>query len=69
MSPDRPDFPLKFTVERTAHPASAAQRDRVLADPGFGRFYTDHMISVLYTRDDGWHDAKVLPYGPIQLDP
>ena len=69
MSPDRPDFPLKFTVERTAHPASAAQRERVLADPGFGRFYTDHMISVLYTCDDGWHDARVLPYGPIQLDP
>lgn len=69
MSPDQPDFPLKFTVERTANPASAAQRDQILADPGFGRFYTDHMISVLYTRDSGWHDARVQPYGPIQLDP
>lgn len=69
MSPDQPDFPLKFTVERTANPASAAQRDQILADPGFGRYYTDHMISVLYTRDSGWHDARVQPYGPIQLDP
>lgn len=69
MPPDRPDVSLKFTVERTAHPASAAQRDQILVDPGFGRFYTDHMVSVLYNRDRGWHDARVLPYGPIQLDP
>ena len=58
-----------FTVQRNAHPATAARRAEILADPGFGRFCTDHMVSVLYTGDRGWHDATVLPYGPIELDP
>jgi branched-chain amino acid aminotransferase len=61
--------PLKFTVERSAHPASAAQRNAILAEPGFGKYYTDHMVSVLYNGERGWHDAQVGPYGPIELDP
>ena len=61
--------PLAFTVQRSAHPASEAERTAILAEPGFGRYYTDHMVSVLYTRDRGWHDAQVVPYGPIELDP
>ena len=60
---------LSFAVQRNADPASAAQRQAILADPGFGRYCTDHMVSLLYTHDRGWYDAAVLPYGPIQLDP
>ncbi len=60
---------LEFTVERTQHPASVARRAEILADPGFGKFYTDHMVSLLYTHDRGWHDGAVVPYGPIELDP
>ena len=62
------DLP-EFTVKRNPAPAGEAQRRDVLADPGFGRFYTDHMVSMLYTRERGWHDAAVVPYGPIELDP
>ena len=40
-----------------------------MADPGFGRFHTDHMVSIDYTADRGWHDARVTEYGPIELDP
>ena len=60
---------LEFTVERSARPASAARRAEILADPGFGKFYTDHMVSALYTHERGWYDAQVRPYGPIELDP
>jgi branched-chain amino acid aminotransferase len=60
---------LEFTVERNANPASDEVRAQILADPGFGRFHTDHMVSMLYTDELGWHDARVLPYGPIELDP
>jgi branched-chain amino acid aminotransferase len=63
------DGPLEFTVERNANPASDEVRAQILADPGFGRFHTDHMVSVLYTDELGWHDARVVPYGPIELDP
>ncbi len=36
---------------------------------GFGRCFTDHMFIMDYTVGQGWHDARVVPYGPISLDP
>ena len=58
-----------FTVRNSAHPVTDEQRAAILSDPGFGRYYTDHMVSLLYTDERGWHDAQVMPYGPIELDP
>ncbi|MDT0508996.1 branched-chain amino acid aminotransferase [Novosphingobium sp. MMS21-SN21R] len=60
-----------LTFARTPHPAptAVATRDAVLADPGFGRAFTDHMVEIDYTEGRGWHDARVVPYGPIPLDP
>ncbi|MDT5253204.1 MAG: branched-chain amino acid aminotransferase, partial [Mycobacterium sp.] len=60
---------LEFTVSRTANPTSEDAREAILSDPGFGRYHTDHMVSVDYTDDRGWHDARVSGYGPIELDP
>ncbi len=56
---------------RTQHPSPATEEARreILEAPGFGRFFTDHMVSIMYTEGRGWHDAEVLPYGPIELDP
>ncbi|WP_431963398.1 branched-chain amino acid aminotransferase [Nocardia sp. bgisy134] len=53
------------------HPAPApAQRvQEILAAPGFGRFFTDHMVSIDYTAGEGWSNARVEPYGPLALDP
>ncbi|MFD4432401.1 branched-chain amino acid aminotransferase [Nocardia sp. NPDC058497] len=55
---------------RIPHPAprSAQQREEVLAAPGFGRFFTDHMVSIDYA-DGEWGNARVEPYGPLSLDP
>jgi branched-chain amino acid aminotransferase len=36
---------------------------------GFGRFFTDHMVMIEWARDRGWHDGKIVPYGPVSLDP
>ena len=63
------DGPLEFTVERNATPASDEVRASILANPGFGQFHTDHMVSIDYIEGKGWHDARVMPYGPIELDP
>src|ERR1700748_3644606 len=60
---------LEFTVSRAANPASDDARQAILADPGFGKYHTDHMVSIEYTEGQGWHDAQVIPYGPIELDP
>jgi len=36
---------------------------------GFGRYFTDHMFIMDYDAGEGWHDARIVPYGPIALDP
>ena len=45
------------------------QRTEIMTNPPFGQHHTDHMVSINYTDGRGWHDAAVLPYGPIELDP
>jgi branched-chain amino acid aminotransferase len=49
--------------------ASDADRAAILADPGFGRAFTDHMVTIRYTAGRGWHDPTLGPRGPIALDP
>jgi len=60
---------VSFNTTRSATPRSSEERDRILAAPGFGLHFTDHMVEVRWDKDTGWHDASVRPYGPLQLDP
>jgi branched-chain amino acid aminotransferase len=60
---------IDFRVEKTSSPASQAERDRILANPGFGKHFTDHMVRIRWTRDRGWHDAALVAYQPLTLDP
>ncbi len=47
----------------------AAERDAVLADPGFGRHFTDSMVLARYRAGEGWYDARLTSYAPLQVDP
>jgi len=47
----------------------AARLAEILENPGFGQHFTDHMLTVEWTPDAGWHDARIEPYGPLTLDP
>lgn len=60
---------LEFTVSRSTRPVTDAERETILAEPGFGKYFTDHMVAIEYDEGRGWHDARVIPYGPIELDP
>ena len=60
---------LEFSVLRASSPATDAERESILAEPGFGKYFTDHMVSIDYAEGQGWHNARVIPYGPIELDP
>ncbi len=51
------------------HPATAKDREAILADPGFGRSFTDNLVRATWTVDEGWHDARLEAYAPIALDP
>jgi branched-chain amino acid aminotransferase len=58
-----------FTIISSSYPLPDADRKAALADPGFGRYFTDHMVTIRWTAGQGWHSAQVHPYGPIAMDP
>jgi branched-chain amino acid aminotransferase len=58
-----------FHLERNPKPASEDERQRLLENPGFGQIFTDHMATIRYSKDQGWHDAKVCPRQALSLDP
>ena len=60
---------MEFDVRVSDAPMAPGDRERVLAAPGFGEVFTDHMITIRWTEADGWHDARLEPYGPFTLDP
>lgn len=60
---------LNFVIERAPDIKSDAAVAEIVRAPGFGEHFTDHMVSISWTKDAGWHEAKVMPYGPIVLDP
>jgi branched-chain amino acid aminotransferase len=58
-----------FRQFKNRRPAADEQVARVLAEPGFGRYFTDHMVTVAFGRDRGWHDAAVRPHRPLSVGP
>ncbi|TAK70668.1 MAG: branched-chain amino acid aminotransferase [Actinomycetota bacterium] len=58
-----------FALHRNPAPLPVAERAAILADPGFGRTFTDHMARVRWDADRGWHDPELVPYGPLTIDP
>ncbi|WP_330240857.1 branched-chain amino acid aminotransferase [Streptomyces sp. NBC_00525] len=56
-------------LKPSAHPLSDAEREAILAQPGFGRHFTDHMVTIKWTEGRGWHDAQLVPYAPLSIDP
>jgi branched-chain amino acid aminotransferase len=60
---------LPFELRSNPKPRSQSERDAILANPGFGMHFTDHMAVATWTAADGWHDSAIVPYGPFTLDP
>jgi branched-chain amino acid aminotransferase len=64
-----PDTEIDFEILPSQSRVSAAERERLLAAPGFGQVFTDHMITLRWSAGRGWHDGRLEPYGPFTLDP
>jgi branched-chain amino acid aminotransferase len=60
---------IDFEIHPNPQPVSDIERAALLTDPGFGRVFTDHMVTVRYAEGKGWYDARVEPRGPISIDP
>ena len=54
-----------LTITQTQNPKEKPDP----ATLGFGEVFTDHMFIVDYDEGRGWHDPRIVPYGPISLDP
>ena len=57
---------LDIKIVRTTEPKAKPQDESKL---GFGKIFTDHMFLMDYTAGEGWHDARVVPYASLPLDP
>ena len=57
---------MEIKVERTKTPKTKPVDQSKL---GFGNYYTDHMFVMNYDEGQGWHDARIVPYADIALDP
>jgi len=60
---------VQFEIRRHPAPKAAAERTALLANPGFGRVFTDHMAVIQYTEGRGWHDARIEARAALQVDP
>lgn len=64
----------EFVKQPNPHPATDEVREAVLANPGFGQHFTDHMVCIDWQGDvqenvGRWENARLQPYGPLSLDP
>ncbi len=60
---------LKFARHPHPSPVPADKRAALLKNPGFGRVFSDHMVTIRYSETEGWHDARIEPRAPIPMDP
>ena len=56
---------LDIKIELTTNPKEKPAMNQL----GFGHYFTDHMFILDYTEGKGWHDARIIPYQPISIDP
>jgi len=56
----------EIAFERTKTPRPKPADETKL---GFGNYYTDHMFMMNYDEGEGWHNPRIIPYGPISLEP
>ncbi len=57
------DIQIKTTLNPNKKPKPDADK------LGFGKHFTDHMFMMNYDEGQGWHDARIIPYQPVTLDP
>ncbi len=60
---------MKFEINRVPRRLPPSERERLLANPGFGRVFTEHMVRIRWNAERGWHDAALAAYAPVTMDP
>lgn len=60
---------MSFSITLSDAPQTAEERARILAVPGFGRYFTDHMATAEWSSEQGWHDLRVRGLEPFSMHP
>jgi len=60
---------MKIIKSPNTKPLDSAERTKRVAEPGFGKYYTDNMVIAQWNESSGWSDATLQAYGPLLLDP
>lgn len=60
---------MAISLDPNKAPLSDSAREAILADPGFGKYFTDNMVAATWDASTGWSDLRLTPYGPISMDP
>jgi branched-chain amino acid aminotransferase len=63
------DNNLDFEIRPNPAPVADAERAAMLANPGFGRIFTDHMATIRYAEGKGWYEPRIEARAPIPMDP
>lgn len=56
---------MQITITKTTTPKEKPDSSTL----GFGKIFTDHMFMMDYSREEGWHDARIIPFANISLHP
>ncbi len=56
---------MNISITKTSNPKQQPDKNNL----GFGQYFTDHMFIMDYTEGKGWHDPRIVPYAPLELDP
>ncbi|MEE1330791.1 MAG: branched chain amino acid aminotransferase, partial [Acutalibacteraceae bacterium] len=56
---------MEIKITKTTAPKAKPDSSKL----GFGKIFTDHMFIMDYSREEGWHDARIVPFGNISLHP
>jgi len=56
---------MNISITKTTAPKQKPDQNTL----GFGKFFSDHMFIMDYTEGTGWHDARIVPYAPLSMDP
>lgn len=56
---------MNITFTKNPNPGTLPDAGKL----GFGTVFTDHMFLMDYTPGEGWHDARIVPFGPLSLSP
>ena len=60
---------LKNELDVTLHRAETLKEKPDQKQLGFGRYFTDHILTMRWDKAQGWHETEIRPYGNFSLDP